>query len=239
VIIAPGSVQISADVFFADDSGAAVTGKVATDFPACAWSGGGNTADTPIVLTDLPSIVTSHPNNNVAGGVKEREGGIYRLDLPNNMFALAGRRTLTFAETTGKRILAPTYDVQFVPSYLINAADSQAILTLMASLQTLVGGAGPVLVDHNYGGTNNLQYTDPQGSGIEGAVIQAFRLADFNAGRRSATYIVGQSTTDINGHWILPMAMAPGAYMLVATKIGTVGGSGSFGPHFTPLTVVV
>ncbi len=33
MIVVPGSTSISADVFFADDTGAAVTGKVAADFP--------------------------------------------------------------------------------------------------------------------------------------------------------------------------------------------------------------
>ncbi|MES2342305.1 MAG: hypothetical protein V4597_11550 [Pseudomonadota bacterium] len=102
------------DVFFADDTGAAVTGKVAADFPVCKWSGGSNTADTTITLSDLAAITTAHPNDNTAGGVKEREGGWYRLDLPNNMLTSAGRKTLTFAETTNKRLLAPFVDCQYV-----------------------------------------------------------------------------------------------------------------------------
>jgi hypothetical protein len=114
VIIPPGSTSVSVDVFFADDTGAALTGKVAADFPACKWSGGDNTADTTITLSDLAAITTAHPNNNTAGGVKEREGGWYRLDVPNNVFTSAGRKRLTFAETTNKRIIAPFIDVQYV-----------------------------------------------------------------------------------------------------------------------------
>src|SRR5678815_1272895 len=116
MIVPPGATSISVDVQFLDDTGAAVTGRVAADFPACKWSSGTNTADTTITLSDLAAITTAHPNDNTAGGVKEREGGWYRLDLPNNMFTSAGRRTLTFAETTNKRILAPTFDVQYVQS---------------------------------------------------------------------------------------------------------------------------
>lgn len=107
-----GDTAKSVDVFFADDSGFAVTGKVAADFPACKWSACDNTADTAITLSDLASITTAHPNNNTAGGIKEREGGWYRLDLPNNMIAAAGHRKLTFAETTGKRILCDTIVVR-------------------------------------------------------------------------------------------------------------------------------
>jgi hypothetical protein len=118
MIIAPGATSISVDVFFADDTGAAVTGKVAADFPACKWSSGTNTADTTITLSDLAAITTAHPNDNTAGGIKEREGGWYRLDLPNNMLTSAGRKILTFAETTNKRIVAPFIDVQYVQSNL-------------------------------------------------------------------------------------------------------------------------
>lgn len=114
MIVAPGSTSVSIDVFFADDSGFAVTGKVAADFPTAKWSSGSNTADTTITLSDLVAITTAHPNDNTAGGIKEREGGWYRLDLPNNMFTSAGRKIVTFAETTNKRILAPTLDVQYV-----------------------------------------------------------------------------------------------------------------------------
>jgi hypothetical protein len=111
-LVPPGATSVSVDVFWADDTGAAVTGKVAADFPAAKWSGGANTADTTITLSDLAAITTAHPNDNTAGGVKEREGGWYRLDLPNNMLTSAGRKTLTFAESAGKRILAPQIDVQ-------------------------------------------------------------------------------------------------------------------------------
>lgn len=114
MIVAPGATSISVDVQFLDDTGFALTGKVAADFPACKWSGGSNTADTTITLTDLAAITTAHPNDNTAGGIKEREGGWYRLDLPNNMFTSAGRKTLTFAETTNKRIVSPNFDCQYV-----------------------------------------------------------------------------------------------------------------------------
>jgi hypothetical protein len=113
MIIPPGATSVSVDVFFADDAGAAVTAKVASDFPVCKWSSGTNTADTTITLSDLAAITTAHPNDNTAGGIKEREGGWYRLDLPNNMFTSAGRKTLTFAETTNKRIIAPFIDCQY------------------------------------------------------------------------------------------------------------------------------
>ena len=113
MLVVPGATSISVDVQFLDDTGAAVTGQLATNFPVCKWSGGANAASTAITLSDLSLITTAHPSDNTAGGIKEREGGWYRLDCPNNMFTSAGRKTLTFAETTNKRIIAPTLDVQY------------------------------------------------------------------------------------------------------------------------------
>ena len=106
MIYPAGATSVSLDVFWADDTGAAVTDKVAADFPVCKWSGGSNTADTTITLSDLAAITTAHPNDNTAGGVKEREGGWYRLDLPNNVLTTAGTKRLTFLETTNTRLLS-------------------------------------------------------------------------------------------------------------------------------------
>lgn len=104
-------------------------------------------------------------------------------------------------------------------------------------LKAISFGTGSILVDHNYGGKDNLAYEDKSGSGINGATIQAYRASDFNAGRRSSTYVVAQTKTDIDGRWVLPLMLDPGAYILSASKSGTVGGSGGFGPNFVAITV--
>ncbi len=145
MIVNAGATSISVDVFFADDTGAALTGKVAADFPACKWSSGTNTADTTITLTDLAAITTAHPNDNTAGGVKEREGGWYRLDVPNNAFTSAGRRVLTFAETTNKRILAPVIDVG--PKVDVDTIKTQAITcSAGVTVGAFVGNATAAIV---------------------------------------------------------------------------------------------
>ncbi len=163
MIVAPGATSVSVDVFFADDSGFALTGKVAADFPACKWSSGTNTADTTITLTDLAAITTAHPNDNTAGGVKEREGGWYRLDLPNNMLTSAGRKTLTFAETTNKRILGPFVDCQYTQVDLRQTLGS-----------TSVGTAGYVGVD--WGQVANKTTTNA----LTGTTIAATQQVDVN-----------------------------------------------------------
>jgi hypothetical protein len=114
MLYAINSAGVSIDVFFCDDNGFPLTGKVAADFPALKWSNGNNTADTTITLSDLAAITTAHPNDNTAGGVKEREGGYYRVDLPNNIFTGSGHKVLTWAESTNKRVVCPPIDVQNV-----------------------------------------------------------------------------------------------------------------------------
>ncbi len=154
MIYPPGATSISVDVLWLDDYGAAVLGKVASDFPVVKWSSGSNSADTTIAITDLAAITTAHPNDNTAGGVKEREGGFYRLDLPNNMLTSAGIKRLTFAETTNKRIIAPVIEVQYVQS-----DDRQLLGTAYATPAT----AGVPTVDTKYV-TGTLQTTKDLGA---------------------------------------------------------------------------
>lgn len=145
MIIPPGATSVSVDVQFLDDTGAAITGKVAADFPACKWSSGTNTADTTITLSDLAAITTAHPNDNTAGGVKEREGGWYRLDLPNNVVTSAGRKTLTFAETTNKRIVAPFVDCQYVQGDLQTIKTQTVTCAAGVTVGAFVGNATAAL----------------------------------------------------------------------------------------------
>jgi hypothetical protein len=101
-----GTISQSLDVQIVDDSGLPVTGLVAATFPATSWSLAGNTAATAITLSDLALITTAY----TSGGVKERSGGYYRLDLPNAALANAGVVTL-IGEASGKRLVHPRVQV--------------------------------------------------------------------------------------------------------------------------------
>lgn len=101
MLIATSSTSISIDIQVTDDSGLAVTGLVAATLPAISWSLNGNTAATAISLSDLAAITTAYSS----GGVKERSGGYYRLDLPNAALTTAGEVTL-IGDATGKHVLA-------------------------------------------------------------------------------------------------------------------------------------
>ncbi len=106
MIFAAGAQSQSVDVQIVDDAGLGVAGLVAATFPAVTYSRAGAFADAGVSLSDLAAIGSAW----AAGGLKERGGGYYRLDLPDAVFASAGRVTLR-AEAAGKHLICPALDV--------------------------------------------------------------------------------------------------------------------------------
>src|SRR4051794_76191 len=101
MLVQAGATSQSIDVQIVDDTGLPVTGLIASTFPATSYSRNANVAATSISLSDLSLITTAW----TSGGIKERSGGFYRLDLPDAALVTAGEITL-IAEATGKRLLA-------------------------------------------------------------------------------------------------------------------------------------
>ncbi len=108
MFVALGATSISLDVGVYDDSGLPVTGLVAATFPVLTYSLAGANADgTFPALSDLATLTTAW----VAGGVKERGNGVYRLDLDNAAFTAQGEVRVR-GEASGKHVLAPLIEVQ-------------------------------------------------------------------------------------------------------------------------------
>lgn len=104
---AMGQTSQSIDVTIVDDAGLPVTGLVAATFPTLTYSRAGANADVSFPgLTDLTTITTAW----AAGGVKERSGGRYRLDIPNAICATIGKVTIV-GEDTDKRVIVPLIEV--------------------------------------------------------------------------------------------------------------------------------
>ncbi len=80
----------------------------------------------------------------------------------------------------------------------------------------------PVAVNHNYGGAGNLTYTI-NGQAVDGATIQVFWAADYNAGNRSNSYVVAATTQQANGSWASSLSLARGHYVLKCFKTGVAG----------------
>lgn len=90
-----------------------------------------------------------------------------------------------------------------------------------AQAQDLVG-SGAVVVDHNYGGVDNLTVRTPDGAGVGGATVLAYLAADYAAGNRTPPFVKGSATTDSLGHWSCPLMLDPGSYTLLVYKQGAV-----------------
>jgi hypothetical protein len=99
LLAATGVTSQSVDVGVYDDAGLPVTGLVANTFPTVKYSRAGANADVTVTLSNLATITTAWAD----GGLKERGEGVYRLDLPNAVFSVAGVVTLR-AEASGKHM---------------------------------------------------------------------------------------------------------------------------------------
>jgi len=135
-----GSVNVSLDVQIVDDSGIAVTGLVAATFPPVSLSAGVG-ADVSLTLSDLASLSAAHAD----AGIKERGGGVYRLDIPDQSdgtFTLRG-------EQSGKHLIAPKVQFGNVPSAIQIAAELSGQSTIVVTSPVIsVGPDGlPVKIE--------------------------------------------------------------------------------------------
>lgn len=93
-------------------------------------------------------------------------------------------------------------------------------------------GSGSVLVDHNYGGPDALTYETVDGTiKVNDASIDVYLTSDYAAGRTAGGYVVAHSFTDVNGHWVVPVMLDPGAYTVIFYK------QGAYGPDRKDVTV--
>ncbi len=129
MIFALGATSQSVDIQVVDDEGLPVTGLVAATFPALSYSLAGAHASVSITLSDLALITTAW----ASGGVKERSGGRYRLDVPNAAYATAGN-VQVFGEDTDKRVIVPVFEVGSVPTLAQIVATSIAVTPISNTL---------------------------------------------------------------------------------------------------------
>jgi len=92
-------------------------------------------------------------------------------------------------------------------------------------------GSGAILINHNYGGEDNLRYVAPNGLGIDNATIHIFLKEDYDAGKRGRGYIIAETTTDADGRWVRDVALDEGEYAVVFFK------QGIYAPSVTYITV--
>jgi hypothetical protein len=101
---------------------------------------------------------------------------------------------------------------------------------------TPVEGCGNIMVNHNYGGADQLSYIDAAGRGVTGANIYIFKQADVVAAHPAMPnreLAVAATTTVANGRWATATRLDAGNYGVLYEKIG------AYGPDLYPIVVTL
>jgi hypothetical protein len=102
------------------------------------------------------------------------------------------------------------------------SSDAAAIESAISALAPEVtgSGAGPVAINQNTGGADNLRYVNISGEGIGEANILIYLATDWpgNPGNVQAAAVTGS-----DGRWLAPAYVSHGTYVAVFTKIGLDG----------------
>lgn len=168
-------------------------------------------------------------------------GGSYYLTIYINavLVVTAGPVTIAAGRLEGIAISrAIPLDAGDTVSLRVTGLTGDNAVDVTASLRdatpttvTDITGAGQVIVDHNYGGTDALAYLTTNSAGIATAIVKAYRKADWDAARRTQEFLQGQTITDSNGRWVTPFLLDPGIYTILYYK------QGAFGPDLKVVTV--
>jgi hypothetical protein len=81
-------------------------------------------------------------------------------------------------------------------------------------------GSGPIAVNHNTGGTDNLRYVDSSGNGVEGAQALIYLATNWPS---QPDLVQAAALTGPDGRWLSPAYVQSGTYVAVFTKIGADG----------------
>jgi hypothetical protein len=81
-------------------------------------------------------------------------------------------------------------------------------------------GSGPIAVNQNTGGVDNLRYVNFQGQGVAGATILIYQSTDWPG---NPANVVATATTGPDGRWTAPAYVTSGTYVAVFTKVGADG----------------
>jgi hypothetical protein len=133
-----GATSISIVVQIVDDGGLPVTGLTASTFPATIYAteAVGASGTTSITLSNLSGGSPAWSS----GGLKERTGGYYRLDLPNGVFGYPGEVKL-IGEASGQHLICEPIQVGDVPTVALQST-ANTISTATGTLATATALSG-------------------------------------------------------------------------------------------------
>ncbi len=81
-------------------------------------------------------------------------------------------------------------------------------------------GGGPIAINHNTGGTDNLRYVNSSGNGVEGARVLIYLATNWPS---QPDLVQAAAATGPDGRWLSPAYVQSGTYVAVFTKIGADG----------------
>jgi hypothetical protein len=182
------------------------------------------TGTAPIEV--MARVALGSPARPLAGG------GLYRARIRLNSVPLSPDSDVAVPPSCHETIIVsrpvPLEGGDVVSIRVIGLAADTAVDTVaslrdvtpakMADLQ----GSGPIQVDHDYGGPDNLAVETSTGVRVDNASIRCFRYADYASGRRSQEFVVATVSTDVNGRWTSPMMLDVGDYSLLVFKQGVI-----------------
>jgi hypothetical protein len=140
-----------------------------------------------------------------------------------------GTSTLTQTQVTGGSYALSTNlsgQVNTVPNQAVNVAQwNGSAVSLSGGLPNVSGGgggidSGPIPVNQNTGGTDNLRYVDESGNGVGDANVFVYLATDWPA---NPSAVQATAITGPDGRWLAPAFVQSGTYVAVFTKLGADG----------------
>jgi hypothetical protein len=171
-------------------------------------------------VTFPATIGTSSYSGGAVASVTGNVGGSIGGDVQGKVLG-GGTSTITGigadVSATSGNVTVGGYASGEDPASLLS--NSTTFLDAVAAAAVGSGG-GPVAINTNTGGADNLRYVTVSGQGIGGANILIYLASDWpaNPGNVQAVAVTGS-----DGRWLGPAFVSHGTYVAVFTKIGLDG----------------
>lgn len=167
--------------------------------------------NTTISSAQVAANVTGNLGGNVLGSVA---GDVEGKVLGGGSSTITG----VGAEVAGNiGVIVDGYAVGQDPATILT--HSSSYLAAIAA-QVSGGGTGPIAINQNTGGTDNLRYVDSEGNGIANANILIYLSTNWPG---NPSQVIANSVTGSDGRWLTPCYVDHGTYVAVFFKVQSDG----------------
>lgn len=172
----------------------------------------------PLATAGIDPFIASTERPQPGGG----EQSMYVITVELNQINAADEPEDFAVVAYEQQLLTPSFTADpAVAQRDSRIADGQ-LVGGASTAEAICQGDGSILVDQDFGGTNNLCYIK-NGVPVDNAEIRVYLASDYNAGRTMSQYIKATSQTTVNGEWALPVMLDPGTYVFQFHKQGECG----------------